>query len=72
MEDKRRVCNLCGKEFDLWDDSLDIHIRRDIGYGSEHDGERLDMRVCCECLDKLISACKVSPVKEPGEYCPLM
>lgn len=64
---RTEICNICGKEFRLWDGLHDIHIRRHLGYGSKYDGEDLDMRICCDCLDKIISICEVSPVTKHTE-----
>ena len=41
------------------------------GYGSEYDGEVIDLDVCCECfdkmLDKLVSQCKINPIQD-GDF----
>ena len=57
-------CNVCGKTLDMWDKQEDFSIQRSLGYGTVHDGEELDIHLCCDCMDKLISSCKISPVKE--------
>ena len=57
MSDKR-VCNYCGKELDLFDLQEDFSIHRQhIGYGSIHDGDNVDLQLCCDCFDKLVSEC---------------
>ena len=65
-----RKCNLCGKEFDTYDEAQDFSICHNVGYGSAHDCERIRIDLCCECLDKFIdgmaAACKIDPVC--GEY----
>mgnify|MGYP007010767109 CR=1 FL=1 len=64
MSDKR-VCNYCGKELDLFDLQEDFSIHRQhIGYGSIHDGDNVDLQLCCDCFDKLVSECNVSPIEE--------
>lgn len=62
---KSIVCNMCGKELDIFDRQENFTIKRErIGYGSVHDGDGLDMRLCCSCLDKLVESCAVDPVIE--------
>ena len=58
------VCNKCGKVFDMWDTQEDYTISTQIGYGSSYDGDHLNLHICCECMDKLISECIVSPIIE--------
>ena len=60
-------CSLCGKELDDWDINNDIHIHKRIGYGSIHDGSMLGLRLCCDCLDRLIYLCRVNPILDGGE-----
>lgn len=59
-----RVCNHCGKELDFFDRQEDFSIHKQIGYGSIHDGDIVCMRLCCDCFDKLIDECCVSPIEE--------
>lgn len=59
-----KVCNRCGKELDFWDIQEDFTIHRHVGYGSGYDGEVINLRLCCECFDRLVNECKVSPVEE--------
>ena len=40
-----------------------IH-RQHIGYGSIHDGDNVDLQLCCDCFDRLVSECNVSPIEE--------
>lgn len=61
---KMPCCSKCGKEFDEFDMLAEFNISTRIGYGSVHDGEFLDLHLCCECMDKLIADCAVSPVSE--------
>lgn len=57
-------CNLCGKELNIFDTIENYSITKKIGYGSIHDGESLDLHICCECMDAIISQCVVDPVEE--------
>lgn len=57
-------CNMCGKDFDLFDMQEHFSINRILGFGTKHDGCKLEMDICCECMDKLIESCKISPVRE--------
>lgn len=63
MAEHHPVCNGCGKPLDEWDMQEDFHIHTTVGYGSEHDMEEVDLRLCCNCFDKLVDSCTVSPVK---------
>lgn len=61
------VCNMCGRDFDLFDMQEDFGFRYHVGYGSKHDGEYIEAHFCCECFDKLvgvINALSVHPVLE--------
>lgn len=60
---KRIYCNKCGKKFDEFDMQADFNIRTYIGYGSEFDGDDLDIDLCCDCMDELIRSCKISPLR---------
>lgn len=66
----KRVCNICGKEFDMWDEQEDFSLVRHVGYGSKYDGETIQLDMCCDCFDKLmdglIPKCAIPPVKEQG------
>ena len=59
---ERLVCNRCGKDLDIWDAQQGFSIHTTVQYGSVHDGETITLRLCCECFDQLLDACKVSPV----------
>lgn len=61
---KQIVCNICGKPFDRWDKQENLHIYRDLGYGTKHDGSFLELDICCACMDTLIEECKISPIIE--------
>lgn len=61
---KKTICNLCGKNFDFWDEQGNFSIYTRIGYGSKYDDEQLKLDLCCECMDKLIDLCVISPVSE--------
>ena len=61
------VCNMCGKEFDIWDKQEDFSIHKKCGYGTKYDGETLNLDICCDCMEQIIGACRVSPIEERGE-----
>lgn len=69
---RRTLCNVCGKTFTDYDEQEHIGLHTKLGYGSEYDGEVIDLDVCCECfdkmLDKLVSQCKINPIQSPKEY----
>lgn len=56
------VCNKCGKSFDMWDKQEDFSIYSTLGYGTKYDGSKLELDLCCDCMEKLIDDCKVSPI----------
>lgn len=59
---RRIVCNLCGRPLDEFDRQEDFSIHRYLGYGTKHDGERLNLSICCRCMDTIIDQCEVTPV----------
>lgn len=48
-------CNMCGKKFDDLDrqNGFGLHYSN-IGYGSQYDGESIDIDLCCDCFDKMM------------------
>lgn len=62
------VCNMCGKDFDMWDTQENFGFHHHVGYGSEFDGEVINLDLCCECFDKLMKehilpGCRISPIE---------
>ena len=45
---------MCGKKFELHDTFAALHFKKQIGYGSIHDGERFKIDLCCECFDRSV------------------
>lgn len=62
MTRNETYCNLCGKKLDTWDKQEEFAIYRLLGYGTRYDGEFLELDLCCECMDKLIEMCAISPI----------
>lgn len=66
-----KVCNMCGKTFDLWDHQEDFCYDHHIGYGSAHDFEHMQLNLCCRCFDKVVDwilpQCKHNPITESTE-----
>lgn len=61
----KHVCNICGKDFNLWDEQEDFSIRKIAGYGSKFDGQKIDLDICCNCFEQsIIPLCKIVPVTE--------
>jgi Fe2+ or Zn2+ uptake regulation protein len=58
------VCNKCGKKFDMWDSYENYSINAHLGYGTKYDGDNLELHICCDCMEKLIDECIISPIKE--------
>lgn len=65
-----KKCNICGREFDIWDAQEGFHIGNSsddvIGYGSRHDGERCECDLCVDCFDRLMEAIEftINPFSE--------
>lgn len=64
MTQDKRTCNLCGKELDIWDKQEDFSLHRHLGYGTKYDESYLDIQICCDCMEKLIDDCVVSPISD--------
>lgn len=60
------VCNVCGKELDMFDQQEEYTLHKFVGYGSKHDGSVIHLQMCCDCFDRLVDSCAVSPLI--GEY----
>ena len=58
----KHICNKCGKEFDIWDKQEDFSIYRVAGYGTKFDGSKIELDLCCECMEKLVDECIISPI----------
>lgn len=65
---KTITCNKCGKEFDFWDEQEAFSLHRELGYGTKYDGAKLELDLCCKCMDELIESCKVNPVVDEAKY----
>lgn len=57
-----RYCNICGSKMDFWDIQEDYTIHTTAGYGSKYDEEEIELHICCDCMDKIIDRCAISPV----------
>lgn len=58
---------MCGQTLDFWDEQENFAIEKnELGYGTSYDGDKLDLHLCCGCMDRLIKACAVNPVTEKG------
>ena len=71
MDDAKRKahCNICGKAFTDWDDAGNFSIERTLGFGTKHDGKRLSLHLCADCLEALIDNCAIDPTSDPNpEY----
>lgn len=52
----------------MWDAQGDFKISKDhITYGSVHDGDAVELRLCCTCFDALVASCVISPIVEIEE-----
>lgn len=64
MIKKEYFCNKCGKKMDLFDIQEQFHFADRLGYGTKHDGDYIELDLCCDCMDALIDSCKINPVIE--------
>ena len=62
--ESKPCCNVCGKEFDTWDESENFVVHSRLGYGTKFDGDELNLHICCKCMESIIDSCKVSPITE--------
>lgn len=65
----KTICNICGKEFDMWDQQEKFGFHHQVGYGSKFDGDHINVNMCCDCFDELMDTyilpkCKVSPLED--------
>lgn len=49
-----KKCNMCGKEFDMWDEQENFCFTHYVGYGSKYDFNKVDLKLCCDCFDKVM------------------
>lgn len=56
------ICNKCGKTLNEYDEEPCLSLYNVVGYGSIYDGERIELDLCSECMDKLIESCAISPI----------
>lgn len=58
---KKKRCNVCGTQLDMWDRANGVTVEEILGYGSRYDLHRVKVRFCHSCFDALLDSCKVSP-----------
>ena len=64
-------CNMCGNEIEKIDlDCNPFSLRHRLGYGSKYDEDLIELDLCSNCQDKLITYlienCKINPITEGG------
>lgn len=65
------ICNKCGKELDIWDKQEEFSLHKNLGYGTAYDGMRLELDLCCKCMEELIVNCAETPLIDISECeCP--
>ena len=65
---KQLYCNKCGKKFDIYDEQEQFSFSSWLGYGTKYDGSRLDLDLCCQCMEELIDSCKINPVTHSDDW----
>ena len=58
------VCNMCAKPLDIYDINENYTIHKKLGYGTRFDGDMLNLRLCCDCMESIIDDCIISPITE--------
>ena len=43
MAKAKTLCNVCGKEFDMWDEQEELGLHTRFGYGTKFDGDSIDL-----------------------------
>lgn len=56
-------CSFCGYPLSIIDLNQNFTMHRRLGYGTKYDGDALELRLCCTCMEAIIDACAVSPVR---------
>lgn len=64
IHNETKVCNMCGKMLDIWDEQEEFSLDKNIGYGSKYDGLNMHLNLCTDCMDKIIEGCRISPLSE--------
>ncbi len=64
---KANICNKCGKELDMWDKQEAFSLHQNLGYGTAYDGMRLELDLCCKCMEELIVNCTETPLIDVSE-----
>ena len=61
-------CDMCGKQFDVFDtqENFGFHYHN-IGYGSKFDETNMDIDLCCECFDKMINEYVIPKLQSVSE-----
>lgn len=62
MKEHELKCNKCGKTLDIFDINNAINIKTTLGYGSKYDSDKINLILCCGCLDEIIDSCINSPI----------
>lgn len=70
-QNSEKICSMCGKKFDMWDEQEDFCFVRHIGYGSKYDMKGLYLNLCCDCFDRIadwfLPLCVQNPLRDEEE-----
>lgn len=61
-------CNLCGNVLDEFDLQEDFSFQKRLGYGTKYDMDFLNLKICCQCMEKIIDGCKITPIISDNTY----
>lgn len=56
------ICSMCNKELDYFDLQENFRFNHHFGYGSKYDLQKIDIVLCCDCMDKVLD--KILPLFE--------
>ena len=48
------ICNKCGKTLNDLDMQENFSIHSQLGYGMKYDGCKLELDLCCKCMEQII------------------
>ena len=64
------MCTMCGKKLTELDEQENFSFNSHIGYGSKYDTTIVDIRLCCDCFDRIVDNIAANGKYDPvvGEY----
>lgn len=65
--DRKTICNMCGQEFDEFDEIERFGFHHRVGLGSCFYSKIVECELCCSCFDRMMKEyilpnCKINPI----------